>query len=45
MPQPEITGTGGCSLPEMAMLTANFAAIETAQPRHPRGACRDLDVG
>lgn len=32
MPQPEITGTGGCSLPEMAMLTANFAAIETAQP-------------
>lgn len=32
MPMPEIRAAGGCSLREMAMLTANFAAIDTAQP-------------
>lgn len=32
LPLPEIRATGGCSLREMAMLTANFAAIDTAEP-------------
>ena len=32
VPLPQIRETGGCSLREMAMLTANFAAIDTAEP-------------
>lgn len=32
LPLPEIRETGGCSLREMAMLTADFAAIDTAAP-------------
>lgn len=32
MPMPKVSAAGGCSLREMAMLTANFAAIDAAQP-------------
>ena len=31
MPLPDIRESTGCSLPEMAMLTANFAAIDSAE--------------